>query len=263
LSKKGVTADFEDSLVMFYVFFNMKDKILQNKYLRQAISSAIDREKWIDTFDKFKGTKQTQLSPPGLSDRVANSTMKYDYNVEKAKALLAKAGHPEGKGLPVMNFDFRGADTKYRQMGEMFVQMLGAIGIKVNPILNTFPAYLEKAKQGNLQIAFGGWNFDYPDLENGYQLLYGPNKSPGPNDANWENAQFDGLYKKLAAMPAGAKGRAEIVKQAEELVQEESPWAYGYYQKVYRLNQKRLKNNRVAEVIQNKYKYFKLEKEAK
>lgn len=263
LAKQGVQAEWEDSLVMYYVGFNMKDKILSNKYVRQAISSAIDREKWIDTFEKFTGSKADQLTPPGLADRVKSSGIKYDYNVEKAKALLAKAGYPNGEGMPALNFDFRGAETRYRQMGEFFVQQLGAIGIKVNVILNTFPAYLEKAKQGNLQISLGGWNFDYPDVENGYQLLFGPNKAPGPNEVLFENAKYDSLYKKVSAMPAGSKGRKELVEQMEALVQEELPWAYGYFRKTYRLRQGFVKNFRVAETIQNKYKYMRIEEPAK
>jgi len=263
LAKRGIQVGYEDSLVMWWVSFNMKDKVVGgNKYLRQAISSAIDRDKWIDTFDKFKGSKQGQLTPPGLTDRIENAKIKYDYDLAKGKELLAKAGYPDGQGLPVLNFDFRGADTRNRQLGEFFVQQLGALGIKINPILNTFPAYLEKAKQGNLQISYGGWTFDYPDVENGYQLLYGPNKSPGPNDANWENAQFDGYYKKIATLPAGAQGRKEFVKQADDLVQEECPWAFGYFMRTYRLSQARVKNYRVAEVIQNKYKYLRLDNQA-
>jgi len=260
LAKKGVVAEHENSLVMYYVEFNMADKLLKNKYLRQAISSAIDRHKWMDTFDKYTGTLQTEMCPPGVADRVGATAIKYDYNLKKAKELLAKAGYPDGKGLPTLNFDFRGAETRYRQMGEFFVQQLGAIGIKVNAILNTFPAYLEKAKQGNLQIAFGGWSMDYPDVENGYQLLYGPNKAPGPNDSNYENPKYDALYQKLAVLPAGAKGRKEIVKKLEDIIQEEVPWAYGYYYKTYRLRQSRVKNFRVAEAIQNKYKYMRIQK---
>lgn len=259
IAAKGIVHDAEESLIMYYVQFNLKDKTLQNKYLRQAISSAVDRDKWIDFYVKNRGVRMTQVSPPGLLDRPEIKSIKYDYNLEKAKELLAKAGYPEGKGLPTLSFDFRGAETKYRQLGEFFVQQLGAVGIKVNVILNTFPAYLEKAKQGNLQIALGGWNFDYPDIENGYQLLYGPNKAPGPNDANWENAQYDALYKKLAAMPAGTKGRKEIAKQMEDLIQEETPWIYGYYEKTYNLFSGRLRNLRVAETIPNKPKYVRLE----
>ena len=262
LAKKGIQVGSENALITYFVGFNLKDKVLQNKYLRQAISAAIDRDKWIDTFDKFKGIKQDQASPVGLIDRADDLKYKYDYHPELAKELLAKAGYPEGKGLPTLNFDFRGANTAARQMGEMFVQMLGEIGIRVNPILNTFPAYLEKEKQGNLQIYYGGWVYDYPDVENGYQLLYSPNQSPGPNASNFKNASFDEIYKKIASLQAGAKGRKDLVKKAEELIQDESPWAYGYYQKIYRLSQARVKNYRVAEEIQNKYKYVRIDNAA-
>ena len=263
LAKKGMVAEFDNSLVMYWIGFNMKDKVLQNKALRQALSSAIDRDKWIDTFEKFTGEKQTEVCPPGLTDRAESKTIKYDLNIAKAKELLAKAGYPEGKGLPTLNLDFRGVETRYRQMGEFFVQQFGLIGVKVNVILNTFPAYLEKAKQGNIQIALGGWNFDYPDVENGYQLLYGPNKSPGPNDSNWENDKYDALYKKMATIPAGSKERQAIVKEMEAMVQEETPWAYGYFRKTYRLRQGYVKNFRVAEMIQNKYKYMRIDKPVK
>jgi ABC-type transport system substrate-binding protein len=259
LEAKGVKAISEDSLVNWYVGFNMKDKVLQNKALRQAISSAIDRAQWIDTFGKHRGTPQNEVSPPGLSDRTQATTYKYDFNLKRAKELLAKAGFPDGAGLPVLNFDFRGADTKYRQMGEMFTQQLGAIGIKVNVILNTFPAYLEKAKQGNVQIFFGGWNYDYPDAENGYQLLYGPNKAPGPNDTSWESPQFDALYKQFAVMAAGAPGRVDVTRKMEAIVTEETPWAYGYFDRIYNLISPRLKNARVAEMIGNRFKYMRLE----
>ncbi len=260
LAKLGVVPEYENALIMYYVGFNMKDKTLQNKYLRQALSAAIDREKYIETFQKFVGTKQTQVCPPGVADRADGNNIKYDFDLTQAKELLAKAGFPEGKGLPVLNFDFRGADTLSRQMGEFFVQQFGAIGVKVNVVLNTFPAYLEKAKQGNLQIFYGGWNMDYPDVENGYQLLYGPNKAPGPNDTNWENPQYDALYKKMSALAANVKGRKDVVTQMEGIIQEEVPWAYLFYKKVYWLRQSWVKNFRPSETIQNKYQYIKIER---
>jgi oligopeptide transport system substrate-binding protein len=263
LAQRGVVAESEPSLIEYYVSFNMTDKVLQNKYLRQAISSLIDRDKWIETFDKFQGTKQFEVSPPGLMDRTNATALKYDYNVARAKELLVKAGYPDGKGLPVLNFDFRGAETRYRQMGEFFVQELGLAGIKVNAILNTFPAFLEKLKQGNIQISLGGWTYDYPDVENGFQLLFGPNKSPGPNDSNFDNPEYNALYKKMAGMPAGAKGRKEIVVQMENLLQEEVPWAYGYHYKEYRLRQPWVKNFRATESIENRYKYMRVERDVK
>ncbi|MBU6153225.1 MAG: hypothetical protein KGP28_02880 [Bdellovibrionales bacterium] len=258
LAKEGVQLDPENSLAVHFVIFNLKDKFLQNKYLRQAISSAIDRFEWIDTFEKGRGIPQDQVGPLGLLDRTPNATVKYDFNLERARQLLAKAGYPDGKGLPVLNFDFRGTEQRYEQMGEMFVRQLGAIGIRVNPVLNSFSTFLEKAKSGTMQLSLGGWNFDYPDVENGYQMLYGPNRSPGPNDSNWENPSFDELYKKIASTPAGQKARAEWVRQAEVLIQEEVPWAYGYFLKVHLLRQSRVKNHHTILMIQNKYKYLRV-----
>jgi len=255
----GVQLDTENSLVEYYVSFNVKDPVLKNKYLRQAISSAIDRSRWIEGFEKGRGIPQDQLGPPGLMDRLPEAKVKYDFNLERARQLLVKAGYPEGKGLPVLNFDFRGSENVHRELGEMFVQQLGMIGIRVNPVLNSFPAYLEKAKQGKMQISLGGWTFDYPDVENGYQLLHGPNRAPGPNDSNWENPKFDELYLKIASTPPGAPGRQEWVRQAESLIQEEVPWAYGYFLRVAFLTQPRVRNHHTVLVIQNKYKYLRIE----
>jgi ABC-type transport system substrate-binding protein len=185
LASKGVRVTIEPGTRIWYVSMNVKDKLLgENKYLRQAISASIDRTKWIDLFTNGTGLKMVNALPPGLPDRPDDSKIKYDYNPKLAKELLKKAGYPEGKGLPVINFDMRGADSIQRQLGDFFERQLGAVGIKINVIYNTFPAYLEKAKIGNLQLSYGGWSLDYPDPENIYQLLYGPNKAPGPNDAN-------------------------------------------------------------------------------
>jgi len=178
LAKDGVQVDPENSLVEYYVVFNLKDPLLQNKMLRQAISSAINRTEWIEMFEKGRGIPQDQVGPPGLLDRIPDAALKYGYSLERARQLLAKAGYPEGKGLPVLSFDFRGTEQRFEEMGEMFVRQLGAIGIRVNPVLNSFPAYLEKAKLGKMQLALGGWTFDYPDVENGYQILYGPKHDP-------------------------------------------------------------------------------------
>jgi ABC-type transport system substrate-binding protein len=260
LRKKGVSFMHEDPFVMYYVIFNLKDKLLQNRFLRQAISSAINRNEWINLQDQYRGTKQTEFTPPGLFDRLGRSEFKYDFDLKRSKELLAKAGYPEGKGLPVINFDFRGTDVRYRELGEFFVSQLAGAGIRVNPVLNSFPAYLEKAKQGTLQVSLGGWTYDYPDVENGFQILYGPNKAPGPNDSNWENATFDGIYRRLAQLPKGSGARKGLIEQAEAVIQEELPIAYGYYQRVYRLKQKRLRNYRMAEAIQNKYKYIRLDR---
>jgi ABC-type oligopeptide transport system substrate-binding subunit len=45
-----------------------------------------------------------------------------------------------------------------------------------------------------------GWGLDYPDAENTLQLFYGPNASPGSNDANYRNPEYDALYEQTSVM---------------------------------------------------------------
>lgn len=263
LSAKGIRLHIETGAVFYYVSFNMKDKLLGgNKHLRYALSAAIDRDKWVEVFTNGTGKKQTTALPPGLQDRPNDQKLKHDFNLAQAKELLKKAGYPEGKGLPVINFDLRGADSVSRQLGDFFTQQWSQIGVKVNVIPNTFPAYLEKAKQGNLQVSLGGWNLDYPDAENVYQLLYGPNKSPGPNESNYDNAVMNKLYEQMATMEPGQK-RAAIIRKMDDLLQEDAPWALGYYLAHYELSQPWLLNYRANDIILNRYKYYRINKDVK
>lgn len=263
LAQKGIRLNIEPSVSFFYISFNMKDKLVGgNKFLRQAMSAAINRDEWIDTFTNGRGRKMLTALPQGILDRPKNPKIKYDYNIQLAKELMKKAGYPEGQGLPVINFDLRGADSLSRQLGEFFQKQFAAIGIKLNVILNTFPAYLEKAKQGNLQVSYGGWSMDYPDAENVYQLLYGPNKAPGPNESNYDNPEMNKLYDQMAIMESSPQ-REVIVQKMDDILQEECPWALGYDATSYTVSQPWLENFRSNEIILNKYKYLKINQEVK
>jgi ABC-type transport system substrate-binding protein len=263
LVKKGVRLNIETGVVVRYISFNMKDKLIgTNKYLRQALSSALDRDKWISIFTNGTAKKMVNAIPPGIADRPDNSRIKYDYHLEMAKELMKKAGYPDGQNLPVLKFDLRGASTTDRQLGDFIAQQFSRIGVKIDVIPNTFPAYLEKWKQGNLQVSFGAWSMDYPDAENIYQLLYGPNKSPGPGDANYENPEYDKLYEKIETMESGP-ARAALIQKMDDMIQEDCPWALGYYEASYDLSQPWFMNYRGSNIIQNKYKYYRINKEIK
>ncbi len=264
LVKKGIHLNIETGTVIRYISFNMKDSVVggANKYLRQALSSAIDREQWIDIFTNGTGKKMVNAVPPGIDDRPTTAKIKYDLDLTRAKELLKKAGYPEGKGLPVLKVDLRGASTTNRQFGDFITQQFGKIGVKVQIITNTFPAFLEKTKQGSTQISDGGWSMDYPDAENIYQLLYGTNQSPGPNDSNYNNVEFNKLYEQMAVLKSSPK-RAKLVEQMDDSLQEDCPWAMGFYEAEYDLSQSWMMNYRANTIILNKYKYFRIDKDIK
>ena len=253
--KKNITVSLISGACFYYINFNMRDKTLGNRYLRQAMSSAIDRAKWIELFTNNRGEKMTTVIPNGIADRVKNSAIKYDYNLTRAKELMRKAGFPDGKGLPVITFDMRGADSVSRQMGEFFTDEFAQIGVKLNVVYNTFPAFLEKQNKGQLQLSYGGWILDYPDVENGYQQLYAARQNPIINASLYDNPRYNSLYEKLAVMDPGPV-RAAVVKQMDDIVQEDVPWAFGFYRNDYVLVQPWVRNFRASFFTRDGYKYY-------
>ncbi len=64
----------------------------------------------------------------------------------------------------------------------------------------TFGDFSEDISTGVLPFIAKGWGLDYPDAENTLQMFYGPNGSPGANDSNYDNPEYDRLYEQSAIM---------------------------------------------------------------
>jgi oligopeptide transport system substrate-binding protein len=196
---KKIDLQISPTLTYWWLAFNMQDEIVggNNKLLRQAIAHAIDFNKYIEIFTNNIGQRANSIYPPGIPGYNPSAELPYEYNLEKAKELLKKAGYPDGKGLPELNFDIRGVSNVSRQGGEFIQRELEKIGIKVNIVVNTFAAFLKKAQNKKLQFWQGGWAMDYPDAENIVQLLTKASLPPGPNSTNYVHPLVEELYQKL------------------------------------------------------------------
>ena len=61
---------------------------------------------------------------------------------------------------------------------------------------------------------------DYPDAENTVQLFFGPNASPGSNSANYDNEEFNRLYRESSAMQPSPM-RTALYRNMNQMVQED------------------------------------------
>jgi oligopeptide transport system substrate-binding protein len=262
MKEKGMGMHKGEEPTIWYLNFNMKDKVVggKNADLRRAISMAIDRETYIRKFLNGRAVKATSIVPRIIPGNTGRAETVGDYNVEKAKEYLAKAGYPGGKGLPVIKYDVRGPSTDANQVAEFFKMSLAAVGINMEIVRNTFPDYLEKEKQGNLQFFTGGWQADYPDAENFLFLLSSKNVSPGPNASNYVNPEFDAIYDKLAAMSPSAE-RSALIKKAEDIAFNDNVWSMLFYPIQYDLYYSWAKNFRPNAVIANQDKYYDIDVE--
>jgi ABC-type transport system substrate-binding protein len=259
LAAKGMRINISDAPDVTYTGINMKDPVLgKNKDLRHAIAWAADAATTIDKFLNGRGIVAQGPIPAGFSSYDPNFKSPYKpKNLEKAKAALAKAGFPDGKGLAELTYETL-SDSKSRQMTEFFAQNMAAIGIKVKINANTWPQFQDKIKTGKAQLFGIAWNADYPDEQNFYQLFYSKNMSPGPNDSSFSNAEFDKLYEQSLAMAPGA-ARDAVYKKLNAIVVEESPWIFTAHRQSYKVVHGWLKNFKWNDIQNDTAKYLRVD----
>jgi len=235
IDQKGVlTAEMRERNINLLVFrdpstywlgFNMEDEVLgRNKPLRQAISSAVDREKYIHLFTNDRGEVAYGFIPPLMKD--------YDpgirdfaptgYDPEKARRLVKEAEKVHGGKLPRLTLSLAGTDAVARQQGDFYKRCFREAGLDIEIDYMDWPTFQNRIKSKSAQIFQLGWIADYPDAENFLQLFYSKNASPGPNNFNYSNPEFDRIYERASIMPDSAE-RIELYRRAERIVVEDCP----------------------------------------
>jgi ABC-type transport system substrate-binding protein len=242
-----------------HLSFNMADPLIgKNKYLRQALSLAYDSTQLIELFYNGRAVAAQGPIPPVLAGYDPSFKNPYrQYNLEKAKELLAKAGYPGGKGLPPLDY-VNLSDSTSRQFAEYTQKAFGQIGVQLKVSSYSWPEFQAKIKAKQGQMWEFAWYGDYPEAENFLQLFYGKNVSPGSNDANYVNPAFDKLYEKSLTL-TNEKERLALYKQMVDLVVEDTPWIFGVHRIFYYLNQPWVKNFKYNDFEHSQAKYVRVD----
>ena len=106
---------------------------------------------------------------PGYNTSLAGEI----FDPAKARALLAKAGYPGGKGLPKITLNVDGGDndgqTKAIALKEFWKRVLG-VDVGLNQLEHG--AYINALTARNFDLAFIQWGADYPDPQDFLSLLF-------------------------------------------------------------------------------------------
>jgi oligopeptide transport system substrate-binding protein len=171
----------------------VKNSPLRNKKIRQAINYAIDKKKLIKYLRNSIGSPATSgFVPAGMPGFDSTKVKGYSYNPKKAEALLAEAGYPDGKGMPLITLS---ASTTSRDLIEFIQGELNNIGIKVKVDVNPSASLRDLMSKNEVTFFRGSWIADYPDAENYLSVFYSKNRVPfGPNYTGYFNDDFDRLF---------------------------------------------------------------------
>ncbi|MCO6401597.1 MAG: hypothetical protein J5I99_10270 [Verrucomicrobia bacterium] len=263
LRERGIEMAVAPQLRINYLGFNMDDPILgTNLLLRRAITCAFNTEEWIQLFN---GRIRRALGPiPSALPGFDPDYVPFPFDLARAKQLLSEAGYPDGRDPATdrrleLTLELGSAgDIEARQAAEMVAAFFDRLGIALKLSFNNTPAYFEKLERRQAQMFMLGWLGDYPDAENFLQCFYGPNASPGPNRANYHNAEYDRLYDTIRVMDDSPERTALYARMARLLI-DDCPWVFLSEPLVYTLYNQRLHNRKPHLFPYGMEKYYRLE----
>lgn len=126
----------ESSMVIYALVFNTKLSPTDNPILRQAIAHAIDYEAiWQKAFHGEMNSVVGPAVPMHAPYYNPGNLPPYDHNLTKARELLAKAGYPDGKGLPTLEIRVPSGLALISTSAELVQSNLAEIGI--NAVINS------------------------------------------------------------------------------------------------------------------------------
>jgi ABC-type transport system substrate-binding protein len=135
------------------------------------------------------------------------------------------------------------------------------LGVKLVIRGTDYNRFQEKMRTGNAQIFVWGWNADYPDPENFFFLLYGPNskaKQGGENAGNYSNPEFNRLFEQMRNMDNNAQ-RYRIIRQMQDIVRHDAPWVFGFHPKSFSLYHGWYQNLKPNLMANNRLKYTRID----
>jgi len=205
-----------------YVGFNVEKKPLDNPKVREAIAHAINKPALIEAF--YAGLAQPAVNPMPPSIWGHNNNIKdREYNLEKAKQLLAEAGYPNGFKIQFWAMPVpRPYMPEGVKVAEAIQQDLKKIGIEAEIVTMEWATYLDKTKAGEQEMFMLGWNGDNGDPDNFLATLLDKNNIGGNNRSRWANEEAHQLLMK-AQSASSKEEREQLYLQVQEIIFKEVP----------------------------------------
>ncbi|MCC6174521.1 MAG: hypothetical protein IT305_04380 [Chloroflexi bacterium] len=200
---------------IYVLAVNSKAPPLDNPKIKQALSLAIDREGIVKSLWRGQGVVPNGFVAPG--DNVYDPSRKpFEYNPDKAKALLQEAGY-KNEPIVLESSTVIGND---RQMSEAIVEMWKKVG--VNAQMEIIEGSVRAQK--NREKAFKGlfWSDPTSTLQDPDGMMYRLLSAGGSQDY-WRDAEWDKLGQD-ARFSMDQNARAAAYKRMQEIMDVNLPW---------------------------------------
>jgi len=223
-----------------YLNFNVRDPLLKDARVRQAISCAIDRGLIIRTLWDGHAQPAASLLPP-RHWAWSGDGPRFDYDPARAEQLLDQAGYLPGRDGVRMHLIMKTSTVEEtRLLAVVLQQQLGRVGIALDLRTYETATFLSDVRRGAFQMYSLRWigGNEQPDI---FTYVFATaNFSPvGANRGHYSNPRLDALLADAAAVTDMARRRDDYV-EAQRILARDLPAINLWYPDMIVVHDRRL-----------------------
>jgi peptide/nickel transport system substrate-binding protein len=227
--------------VLGYMAFNLRDPILKNVKVRQAIDYAVDRESFIHFVRRDLARPAWSVLPPE-SWAYDSDVRKYPHDPSKARQLLDDAGYPEKDGVRFQLLMKTSTEEESRSMAAVFQQQLREVGIALDIRSFEFATFFSDVTRGDFQVYSLRWVGANEDPDIFAYAFHSANITPrGANRQFYSNPRVDAIIDK-AQMETDQATRKKDYAELQQLLAEDLPYVDLWYFDNVVVHSKRVQN---------------------
>lgn len=217
----------------YYYLVNVTKKPFNDVRVRKALLLAIDRASITKSITQGGEVPALAYVPYGIADatpgsdfrKTSQETFYKDDDIATAKALLAAAGYPDGKGFPAFTILYNTLNL-HKSIAEAVQQMWNKnLGITCTLKGEEWGVYMDDRQNLNYNVSRAGWIGDYMDPNTFLDMWV---TGSGNNDTGWSNKTYDALIAK-AKITVNATERMATLHEAEKILMTDFPILPIYY----------------------------------
>jgi peptide/nickel transport system substrate-binding protein len=223
-----------------YLGFNLRDPLLKDVRVRQAIACAINRDLIIRTLQLGKAHPADSLLPPSHWAWTGD-VAKYPYDPQRATQLLDQAGYPvAANGVRLRLTMKTSTDESARLLAAVLQQQMSAVGIGLDIRSYEAATFLSDVRSGAFQMYSLRWigGNEQPDIFN-YVFSSASFSPNGANRSHYSNPRLDSLLDD-AAVSADPIRRKANYQQAQQILARDLPAINLWYRDTVVVHSRRL-----------------------
>jgi peptide/nickel transport system substrate-binding protein len=231
--------------IYFYLAMNLRDPILKDVRVRQAMACALDRSALVKYLWRDEVKLADSILPP--QHWAHSDSGNHVFDPAKARAILDAAGYKPGKeGIRFHIVMKTSTEESTRLMSAVMQQQLRAVGIALDIRTFEFATFLSDVVKGEFQVYSLRWvggNED-PDI---FGFIFDSTKTPpkGANRGYYSNPKVDALIAQGLAETDQAK-RQKIYAELQKIVADDLPYINLWFADNVLVHSKRLADVEVS-----------------